>query len=667
MSLPIAIGIDLGTTNSCVGWWDTKKGAIDIIANEFGNRTTPSYITFTPQSRLIGDQSKKMQSKYPEQTIYESKRFIGRKFSELAEDSKGQSKPFPYKIIDLGDDLPQFYIKVDDKDEKLFYPQEIAGMILDKMKKVAENFIGEPVKRAVITVPAYFNDAQRQATRDAGYIAQLEVLRIINEPTAAALAYGLDKKTQSLERDVVVLVFDLGGGTLDTSLLSIGRDGIFEVRSTAGDTYLGGADFDQRLMSLILSEGGVSDDNRKKIYAHSKSLRKLHSAAEQAKCELSSLETTLIEIEGINDGEDIIVEISRQIFEDHCKDLFDRCMKCVKQTLSDVNVSPDEVDDVVLVGGSTRIPRVQALLSEFFSDSKTNIPKKLCKSINPDEAVAYGAALQAALLNYPEERPIEYDNDGNEIEMGSSEDFYDENLPDVLLRDVCPLSLGVETTGGLMTTIVPRNTNIPIAKTKLFSTIDDNQSAVTISVFEGERSQTTDNRLLGEFELCGIEEAHRGEPKIEVTFEIDADGIFTVSARDISKLEVGGEAGSYQRLHINHTTKRTGKDIEELIDHAKNFEEQDEVFRKLIRSRTQFENFIYYIRDLLTKDERMKTHLNKEEKDSIESRVYQEFEWLKTSGRDEKDKTQFDLRVDALGSFIKPIIERVNQRIQSKD
>ncbi len=655
MSLPNAIGIDLGTTNSCVGWWNTKKGSVEIIANELGHRTTPSYVTFTSNTRIIGEQSKKLQSKYPEQTIYESKRFIGRKFSELALDPNKNN--YSYKVVDLGDDIPQIYVKIDDtvEGEKLFYPQEIASFILDKMKKIAENAIGDKVPRAVITVPAYFNDAQRQATRDAGYIAQLEILRIINEPTAAALAYGLDKKTETLNRDVLVLVFDLGGGTLDTSLLSIGRDGIFEVLSTSGDTYLGGADFDRILINMFLDRAHVFGELRKKMLENPTSLRKLRTAAEECKCELSSVTSSIVEIE-LPEFEEHI-EITRVQFEEKCNELFTRCMNCVKQTLSDVNMLPHQIDDVVLVGGSTRIPRIQELLSEYFRDPKTLEHKKLCKSINPDEAVAYGAAIQAALLNYPEESA-----DGNADE--ENEEYYDENLPNILLRDVCPLSLGVETAGGLMTTLIPRNTNIPIAKTKLFSTIDDNQTAVTVSVFEGERSETMHNRLLGEFELCGIREAPRGEPKIEVTFEVDADGIFTVSARDISELETGGEAGSYQRLHINHTTKRDGKDIEKMIESAKNYEETDELFRKLVRVKTQLENFVYYMRDLMTKDERIKVHLTEEEKLSIEKKVLIEFDWIKTDGRDEKTVEIFEKRLICLTEFIKPLIEEVNLRIQ---
>lgn len=665
VKLPNAIGIDLGTTNSCVGWWDTKKGSVEIIANEFGNRTTPSYVTFTPDGkRLVGHQSKKMQSKYPQQTIYESKRFIGRKFSELSENNAH----FPFKVIDIGDEIPQFYIRSGDDDEKIFYPQEIAGFILDKMKKIAENYIGDKVPRAVITVPAYFNDAQRQATRDAGYIAQLEVLRVINEPTAAALAYGLDKKTETLDRDVHVLVFDLGGGTLDTSLLSIGKDGIFEVLSTTGDTFLGGADFDKEMMNLILDKVDINE-NREGLLNKPSVLRKLRLAAEQAKCELSSLSSSLIDVEfletyieekNILETGEYEIQISRSEFEDRVNYLFTRCMNCVKQTLTDVNMLPQQVDDVVLVGGSTRIPKIQDLLSEYFRDSKTLEPKKLCKSINPDEAVAYGAALQAALLNYPDETDeVQYDEDGNEIE------YYDENLPDILLHDVCPLSLGVETAGGLMTTIIPRNTHIPISKTKMFSTIEDFQTAVTVSVFEGERSETIHNRLLGEFELCGIPEANRGEPKIEVVFEIDADGIFTVSARDITEIEIGGEAGSYQRLHINHTTKRDSKDIEEMLNAAKDFEHDDEMFRKVVRSRMQFENFIYYIRNLLTKEDRVKENLTKEEKEEIEKCILEQFEWLKIDGRKVTSFELFDEKLSELTEFIRPIIENVNKRIQS--
>lgn len=657
--LPIAIGIDLGTTNSCVGWWNREKAAVDVFSNEMGHRTTPSYVSFTEKEMLIGEAAKKQQLKNPKNTIYESKRFIGRTFSDKslqsdlhfkASDEDEERSKFPFHIVDIGDDKPQFFVTVRGED-RLFYPEEISAMILKKMKETAETALNKPAARAVITVPAYFNDAQRSATRDAGFIANLEVLRIINEPTAAAIAYGLDKKPQSLEKDINVIVFDLGGGTFDTSLLTVTKDGIFEVRAIAGDTHLGGADFDQRLIDFAAAR--FKKKTGKNVYNNPRSIRKLRTACEKAKCELSSCTATCIEIDSLMDGQDLYLDITREHFNEMCDDLFNRCMTLTKQTLQDANLQAFDVEDVVLVGGSTRIPKIQELLSIVFRNPQTGESKKLCKSINPDEAVAYGASIQAAMLNY-------IDDEDREGVYRSEEEDYDENLPDYVLLDVNPLSLGLETTGGLMNVIIPRNTTIPITKTKIYSTVEDNQQAVTISVFEGERSTTQHNRLLGEFELSGICCAERGIPQIEVIFAIDADGIFTVRARDISPREKGQLEGEYKSLEIKHS-KRDKTEVDKLVANAKQFEEEDQKYRQLVRAKNQFVNMLYATRTLIYKDERVTKFITMTDKKTIEDVLKKEMEWVREEGDFVEDRTVFEKKLDFIQSqIVQPIIDKVN-------
>lgn len=657
--LPIAIGIDLGTTNSCVGWWNKSKAAVDVFSNEMGHRTTPSYVSFTEKEMLIGEAAQRQQLKNPQNTIYESKRFIGRTFSDKslqkdlhfkASDEDEERSKFPFQIVNIGDDKPQFFVTVRGED-RLFYPEEISAMILRKMKEIAENSLGKPAPRAVITVPAYFNDAQRSATRDAGFIANLEVLRIINEPTAAAIAYGLDRKPQSLEKEINVIVFDLGGGTFDTSLLSVTQDGVFEVRAIAGDTNLGGANFDQRLIDYTAKI--FKDKTGKNVYDNPKSIRKLRTACEKAKCELSTCQSTTIDIDSLMDGLELCVDISREQFNEMCSDLFNRCMKLTKQTLSDANLSAYQIEDVVLVGGSTRIPKVQELLSVLFMNQQTGEPKELCKSINPDEAVAYGASIQAAMLNY-------IDDDDRDGVYRSEEEDYDENLPDYVLLDVNPLSLGLETTGGLMNVIIPRNTTIPITKTKIYSTVEDNQSAVTISVFEGERTTTEHNRLLGEFELSGIDPAERGMPQIEVVFAIDADGIFTVRARDISPRDRGQLEGEYKSLEIKQS-KRDKSEVDQLVENAKQFEEEDKKYRQLVRAKNQFVNMLYSTRTLIYKDERVTKYITIEDKTTIENVLKENMEWVREHSDFVEDKTIFEQKLDDIQTnIIQPVIDRVN-------
>jgi len=616
------IGIDLGTTYSCVAVW--RNDRVDVCPNEQGNRITPSYVAFSKDgTRLVGDAAKNQATSNPTGTFFDVKRLIGRKFSDAT--VQKDKTLFPFGMGQDRSGKPVLKLEgsaFDKQSKKEFAPEEISGMVLRKMKEIAETYLGTEVKSAVVTVPAYFNDAQRQATKDAGTIAGLKVERVINEPTAAAIAYGLDKQ----DREENILVFDLGGGTFDVTLLSIDH-GVFEVLATSGNTHLGGEDFDQRLMEYCISQfkrqSGIDCSGDKRA------VQRLRKQCEQAKRTLSTQTSATIDCEALANGEDFTTTISRAKFEELNLDLFKKTMTPVTQVLKDSGLSKNDVQQLILVGGSTRIPKIQELLSEYFGG------KELNKGINPDEAVAYGAAVQGGILS------------GDAASA----------TKDVLLLDVSPLSLGIETAGGVMTTLIKRGTTIPVKKSQVFSTYADNQPGVNIQVFEGERGMTKANRLLGQFELGGIPPAPRGVPQIEVSFDVDANGILSISAADKG-------TGKIESLTITSEKGRLSEEeIERMVQEAEEFADEDAAEKAKVQARNDLEAYLYNLKNTIS--DTLQSKLSEDEKSTLTTTVEDALVWLEDNPAASQE--EYDEKQKEVEAIANPIIKRAYESSNSAD